>query len=102
MQKVVQLLLALGALNLGGCASARLTPLTDQGTTSVFFSKAPDRPYREVAHVESTGSIFSSRSALLRKLQQQQTKAQGDALVQVRYDYQFWWPHASAIVVKYQ
>jgi hypothetical protein len=87
---------------LAGCASAKLTPLSDQATNSVFFSKNPDRPYREVAYVEHTGSIFSNRAQLLRRLQERQTKAQGDALTQVRYDYHFWWPHASAIVVKYQ
>ena len=102
MRKSIQFLLVAGLTSLAGCASARLTPLSEQGPASVFFSKIPDRPYREVAHVETTGSVFTNRANLLRKLQQQQTKAQGDALVQVRYDYHFWWPHASAVVVKYQ
>ncbi|GAA3977918.1 hypothetical protein [Hymenobacter antarcticus] len=55
-----------------------------------------------MAHIEYTGSIFSSRTQLLRRLQERQTKAQGDALVQVRYDFVLWYPHASAIVIKYQ
>jgi len=102
MLKSVQLLLITGSVVLTGCASARLTPLVDKGATSVFFSKIPDRTYREVAYVEITGSVFTNRANLLRKLQQQQTKVQGDALVQVRYSYHFWWPHASGVVVKYQ
>ena len=84
-----------------GCASVRSTSLAEQPGT-VFFSKMPDRPYRELAYVETTGSIFTNRAYLLKKLQQQQTHLQGDALVQVRQDFMFWYPHASAIVVKYQ
>ena len=92
----------ISATLLSGCTSTRLTPLADQAAAGVFFSKVPDRPYRELAHVEHTGSIFSSRAQLLRRLQQRQAKAQGDALVQVRYDFVLWYPHASAVVVKYQ
>ena len=94
-------LLLAGVITTTSCASARLTPLPEGPPGAVFFTKMPERPYREVAHVEATGSIFTSRPQLLRKLQQQQAKAQGDALVQVRYDFVFWWPHASAVVVKY-
>lgn len=102
MRKSIQLILVIGLASLVGCASARLTPLPDQAPASVFFSKIPERPYREVAYVEYTGSIFSNRAQLLRRLQERQAKAQGDALIQVRYDYQFWWPHASAVIIKYQ
>lgn len=102
MRVLLSVLLVAGGLSVAGCASARLVPLPEQTPVSVFFSKAPDRPYREVAYVEHTGSIFSTRAQLLRRLQERQVKAQGDALVQVRYGYHFWWPHASAIVIKYQ
>ncbi len=95
-------LAGLGLMLLSGCASARLTPLPEPGAARVFFSQLPSRPYQEVAHVEYTGSIFSSRTQLLRRLQERQTKAQGDALVQVRYDFVLWYPHASGIVIKYQ
>ena len=84
-----------------GCASVRSISLAEQPGT-VFFSKMPDRPYRELAFVETTGSVFTSRAYLLKKLQQQQARLQGDALVQVRQDFMFWYPHASAVVVKYQ
>ena len=92
-----------GILCLSGCASARLTPLAaPAASATVFFSKLPARPYVEVAYVEATGSVFTSRAYLLRKLQEQQAKAQGDALAMVRYDFVFWWPHASAVVIKYE
>ena len=95
--KTLVLLLLLAS----GCASVRSTALTEQPGT-MFFSKTPDRPYREIAYVETTGNIFTSRAHLLKKLQQQQARLQGDALVQVRQDFVFWWPHAGALVVKYQ
>ena len=88
-------------LLVSSCASVPSTALTGPAGT-VFFSKTPDRPYQEIAFVETTGSIFTSRAHLLRKLQQQQAGLQGDALVQVRHDFVFWWPHTSALVVKYQ
>jgi hypothetical protein len=100
--KPVVAALALTAAGLTGCVSARTAMLPADVAPQVYFSRLPERPYREVAYVEATGSVFASRAQLLRKLQQQQARLQGDALVQVRYDFVFWWPHAGAVVVKYQ
>ncbi|TYZ05754.1 hypothetical protein FY528_20950 [Hymenobacter lutimineralis] len=100
--KLLRMLLVVGALGNASCASSRLTPLAPETATRVYFSQLPARPYREVGHVEATGSIFTSRPQLLRQLQQRQAQMQGDALVQVRYDFVLWWPHASALIIKYQ
>ncbi|RTQ47115.1 hypothetical protein EJV47_19655 [Hymenobacter gummosus] len=94
--------LALTAAGLTGCISTRTAPLPADGAAQVYFTRLPERPYRELAYVEATGNAFTTRPQLLRKLQQQQARLQGDALVQVRYDFVFWWPHAGAVVVKYQ
>lgn len=94
--------LGLLLLPLAGCTAARVSPLTTSAAPTAFFSTVPARTYQEVAFVEYTGSVFASRAQLLRRLQQRQAQLQGDALVQVRYDFVFWWPHASAIVVRYQ
>ncbi|MFD2722148.1 hypothetical protein ACFST9_25755 [Hymenobacter monticola] len=100
--KLLPLFLVTSALGGSGCASSRLTPLAPDAAAGIYFSQLPTRPYREVAHVEATGSVFTRRAQLLRQLQRRQAQVQGDALVQVRYDFVFWWPHASALVVKYQ
>lgn len=83
-----------------GCVSGRQAPLP--ADASVFVSRLPARPYREVAYVEATGSVLATRTQLLRRLQAQCTRLGGDALVQVRFDFVFWWPHAGAVVIVYQ
>ena len=99
--KLGKLVAVMALLVCFGCSSTRNMSLTTQ-SSGLYYSKLPERPYQEMAYVEATGSIFTSRQHLTRKLQQEQARSQGDALIQVRHDFVFWWPHASAIVVKYQ
>lgn len=99
--KFFRLFLLANVVGLASCSSSRVTTFSEPNTTTTYYTKLPERTYRELGFVEATGSIFTSRAQLLKQLQKQQTKLQGDALVQVRYDFVFWWPHASAVVVKF-
>ena len=101
MKNLLYLTLLSAGLSLGGCATARFTPLADPATTNVYFSTMPDRPYREIGFVEYEGTIFSHREQLLKRLVERKAMVHGDAIIQVRFDYEFWWPRASGIIIKY-
>ena len=98
---ILAISVTLAALCGTGCTASRPTTFGDQSHT-VFFTKLPQQPYREIGYVEYVGSIFDGRQRLLGRLQKQQAKVQGDALVQVQYDFVLWYPRVSAVVVRYE
>jgi len=69
---------------------------------AVFTTIKPDKEYIELKYVQADGSVFHRSERLLKKLTERAKKEGADAIINVRYDYQFWWPYASGTAIKYK
>jgi len=84
------------------CVTVQTAPLsTTSGEPEIYMSKKPDRPYKEVAFIETSGSVFHSNKKLLKKLKEKAKKESSDGVVDVKFGYVFWWPYATGISIQY-
>ncbi len=68
----------------------------------LFFSQKPIKEYTEVMYIQADGSVFHGSKALIKKLKERAKKEGCDAIIDIRFDYQFWWPNASGVAIKYK
>lgn len=99
--KIVKSLLIVAVVTLNSCVTVQQTKLNDLGTPEIYISQLPTKPYTEIVHFESSGSIFSSNKKLLKKLKEKGKKEGVDAIIDVQFGYIFWWPKLTGIGIKY-
>lgn len=64
-------------------------------------SAAADAPYTEKVHFELTGSVWTPREKLKKRLVQQAQKHGCDAVINVRFKTTFIWPQAYGVGIVY-
>jgi hypothetical protein len=96
-------LIALVAVLFASCTSTRIAALENKPgeNLEIFMSKLPEKKYKEVAYLQCDGSIFHTPQHLLNGLKKKALSIKADALIQVKYDYQAWYPNASAVAIVY-
>jgi len=86
--------------------SAYLQSSKESKDIEVFMTKLPDKPYEEIIYIESSGSVFHTQKALLKKLKQRAEKENADAIVNVKFSYIPWVlmsiPMVDGIAIKYK
>ncbi len=95
------MLLALTFLSCTTTRIAVLTPVKDE-KPELFFTQHPDKPYIELAYIQSDGTIFTTPQQLLNGLRKKAVKLNADAIIHIKYDFQAWYPLASGIAIKYK
>ncbi|GAB4376635.1 MAG: hypothetical protein Kow0075_03930 [Salibacteraceae bacterium] len=93
------------ALVLTGCVTIRVAMNESANTGAapeVYFSKLPNRPYVEVAYLQADGAVFHTPRHLLNGLKKKAAEIGADAIVDVRYDFQAWYPVAMGVAIKYK
>ena len=106
MKKKLNLILWSGAmlsLILTGCVTtqvANLRPINEEDV-EVFTTTEPVEKYRELKYVRAEGSIFHNPEKLLQKLRQRAEAEGADAVINVQYGYQFWWPYVEGTAIKF-
>jgi len=108
--KIIFLLLIY--MTLSSCVSTESVSIgtvkKDTSTIEVYFKDAnsPKKDYEILAYVEVSGSIFTSKSSLLKALKKKTDKLGGDAVINVKYFYIPWGfgslPALDGVVVKFK
>jgi uncharacterized protein YbjQ (UPF0145 family) len=86
------------------CVTTQVTNTKKESANDVemFFSKKPSGEYEEIMFIQADGSVFHSSKTLIKKLKQRAKQEGCDAVIDIRFDYQFWWPNVSGIAIKYK
>lgn len=86
-----------------GCVSTREAVLNPQNTRlEIYTSTLPQKPYTEIYYIQSDGAVFHTPQKLLSKLTEKAEILNADAIINVKYDFQGWYPIASATAIKYK
>jgi uncharacterized alpha/beta hydrolase family protein len=68
----------------------------------IYYTSTPSKEYTEIMYIQADGGIFHSSEKLLEKLKERGKKEGADAIIKIKFDYQFWWPNVSGIAIKYK
>ena len=68
----------------------------------LFTTKLPDKEYTEIAYIQADGSILHTPQHLLNGLKKKAIALNADAIINIKYDFQAWYPLASGTAVKYK
>jgi hypothetical protein len=74
-------------------------PSTEKQSIPAYTTQLPAEAYQEIAFLETSGGIFHTKQQLLNKLRQKAELAGADALIAVRFGYQFWWPNVQGTAI---
>lgn len=85
------------------CTTTRIATLTtlEDEKIELFTTKLPQRDYVEICYIQTDGAIFHTPQKLLDGLKKKAIKLEADAIINIKYDYQAWYPNASGIAIKY-
>lgn len=92
------------AVTMTSCTTTRVATLTkgDNETIELFTTKLPDKNYVEICYIETSGGIFHTPQQLLNGLKKKAVEIKADAVINVRYDFQAWYPIVSGTAIKYK
>ena len=102
-KKMGFILLATALMSLTSCVTTQVASIqpVNEEDIAVFTTTKPAREYTELKYIQAEGSIFHKPEKLLQKLRQRAKEEGADAIIDVRYRYQFWWPYVEGTAVKY-
>lgn len=85
------------------CASVFVANLqrTAEKETSVFTTQLPSREYIEWKYIQVHGSVWNRPEHLLKRLAERAQQEGADAVINVKYDFQWTWPIVSGTAIKY-
>ena len=89
---------------LTSCTTTRVATLakSESETIELFTTKIPDRSYEEISYIQTDGGIFHTPQQLLNGLKKKAVELQADAVINIKYDFQAWYPIVSGTAIKYK
>lgn len=92
------------AVTMTSCTTTRVATLTkgDNETIELFTTKLPDKKYVEICYIETSGGIFHTPQQLLKGLKKKAVEIKADAVINIKYDFQAWYPIVSGTAIKYK
>jgi hypothetical protein len=105
LYKKTNFLLVLLLLGTGtSCVSTYVANLqrSSDKEVEVFTTLTPTQGYVELKYIRVDGAAFHTPEKLLKKLSERAKKEGADALINVRYDFQWTWPVVSGTAIKYK
>ncbi len=102
MKKIFGFILVI--LMFTSCVTTQVANLQKETSSDIeiFYASQPNKEYTEIMYIQADGSIFHSSASLIKKLKERGKKEGADAIVNVKFDHQFWWPNVSGIAIKYK
>lgn len=87
-----------------GCVTTQVAnfQMETSSDIEIFYASHPNKEYAEIMYIQADGGVFHSSAKLLEKLKERGKEEGADAIVNVQFDYQFWWPNVSGIAIKYK
>ena len=106
MEKLKSTIVLLGLIlvvTMTSCTTTRVATLTkgDNETIELFTTRLPDKKYLEICYIETSGGIFHTPQQLLNGLKKKAVEIKADAVINVKYDFQAWYPIVSGTAIKY-
>ncbi|MDD3740558.1 MAG: hypothetical protein PHH30_04890 [Bacteroidales bacterium] len=89
---------------ISGCATTRIVNLpkpSDEGV-EVYMTQMPDKAYNEIKYIQVDGAIFHTPERLMIDLSEKAKVEGADAVINVKFDYQAWYPVLSGVAIKYK
>ncbi|GCD78986.1 hypothetical protein [Schleiferia thermophila] len=85
------------------CTTTRVATLTkgDNETIELFTTKLPDKKYSEISYIQTDGAVFHTPQQLLNGLKKKAIELKADAVINIKYDFQAWYPVVSGTAIKY-
>ena len=89
---------------LTNCTTTRVASLvkSENETIELYTTKLPDRNYVEIGYIQTDGGIFHTPQKLLDGLKKKAYELQADAVTNIKYDFQAWYPFVSGTAIKYK
>jgi len=89
---------------MAGCTSTRVASLapSEQEKMEVYTTKIPERNYEELCYIQTDGSIYHTPAQLLKGLKKKAAEFKADAIINIKYDFQLWFPIASGTAIRYK
>ena len=84
------------------CATIQVATFNLEGQVPVYMAGSLDAKYEEFKYIEVSGSIFSSPSGLMDKMQKKAKEVGADAVVNAKYGYAGLYPYLEGVAVKYK
>lgn len=88
---------------LASCTTTRVATLSKSESEAIelFTTKIPNKNYVEITYIQTDGSIFHSPQQLLNGLKKKAIELKADAVINIKYDFQAWYPVVSGTAIKY-
>ena len=102
LRKVLIGLIVIAALT--SCTTTRVATLakSESETIELFTTKIPDKSYEEISYIQTDGGIFHTPQKLLNGVKKKASELQADAVINIKYDFQAWYPVISGTAIKYK
>ncbi|MDN5355166.1 MAG: hypothetical protein PWQ43_108 [Rikenellaceae bacterium] len=102
MKKILGFILVI--LIFTSCVTTQVANLQKETSSDIeiFYASQPNKEYTEIMYIQANGGIFHSPEKILEKLKERANKEGADAIINIKFDYQFWWPNVSGIAIKYK
>jgi hypothetical protein len=86
-----------------GCTTTRVATLTKDENENIelYTTKLPDRNYTEICYIQTDGGVFHTPQKLLDGLKKKAKEQNADAVINIRFDFQAWYPVVSGTAIKY-
>lgn len=83
------------------CTKVATLGKDEKGKIELFTTKFPEKKYSEISYIQTDGGIFHTPQQLLNGLQKKGAELKADAIINIKYDFQAWYPVVSGTAIKY-
>jgi len=87
-----------------GCVTVRVVdiPKPSSEGVDIYITDTPDKAYKEIKYIQVDGAIFHTPEKMMINLAERAKTEGADAVINVKFDYQAWYPVLSGVAIKYQ
>ena len=86
------------------CTTTRVAELTNSTNENVqlYTTIIPNKEYIEICYIQTDGAVYHTPQQLLNGLKKKASLLKADAVINIKYDFQGWYPLVSGTAIKYK
>ena len=102
--QIKQILISFLLLTITSCTTTRIAELTTSSneTVELYTTKIPTKEYTEICYIQTDGGVYHTPQQLLNGLKKKAIEVKADAVINIKYDFQGWYPLVSGTAIKYK